>query len=201
MLTKAERAAISAAISQAESQTAGEIVCVLARASSDYAHVSGLWAAFAALVSPWIALALTHWSVERILALQIVVFIVCGWVFSWPAVRRALTPRAIQRTRAYRAAIEQFHARGLTQSPNRMGVMIFVSLAEHYARIIADDGVAERVDQKEWQQAVDMLVAHAREERIGAGFVAAIERCGAILARHAPPDGTGDTLPNRIYVI
>lgn len=201
MLTKAEREKISVAIGEAESRTAGEIVCVLARASSDYAYVSGLWAAFVALLSPWVALALTHWSVERILALQIVVFIVAAVAFSWPPARRALTPRAIRRTRAHRAAMEQFYARGLTQSPNRMGVMIFVSLDEHYARIVADDGVAARVEQKEWQSAVDGLVAHLREGRIGEGFVAAIEKCGAILAEHAPPDGTGDTLPNRVYVI
>lgn len=201
MISNAERARIADAIRAAEGRTSGEIVCVLARSSSDYTYVPELWAAFLALVSPWIALALTHWSVERILALQIVIFIVAMLVLSWAPLRRALTPRAIQRTRAHRAAMEQFYARGLTQTPNRMGVMIFVSMEEHYARIVADDGVAARVEQRQWQEAVDVLIDHLRENRIADGFVAAIEKCGAILAAHAPPDGSGDTLPDRVYVI
>ncbi len=201
MISNSERARIADAIRAAEGRTSGEIVCVLARSSSDYTYVPELWAAFLALVSPWIALALTHWSVERILALQIVIFIVAMLVLSWAPLRRALTPRAIQRTRAHRAAMEQFYARGLTQTPNRMGVMIFVSMEEHYARIVADDGVAARVEQRQWQEAVDVLIDHLRENRIADGFVAAIEKCGAILAAHAPPDGSGDTLPDRVYVI
>ena len=36
---------------------------------------------------------------------------------------------------------------------------------------------------------------------ITAGFVAAIERCGAVLATYAPPDGTANELPDRLYVI
>jgi hypothetical protein len=33
------------------------------------------------------------------------------------------------------------------------------------------------------------------------GFYAAIERCTAVLATHAPPDGSADGLPDRLYVI
>ena len=68
-------------------------------------------------------------------------------------------------------------------------MLIFVSLAERYARIVADDGIAARVPQSQWQGAVDALVAHMREGRIADGFVAAIERCGAVLAEPFPGRG------------
>jgi len=40
-----------------------------------------------------------------------------------------------------------------------------------------------------------------REGRIADGFVAAIERCGAVLATHAPPADPPDRLPDRIFVL
>jgi len=35
--------------------------------------------------------------------------------------------------------------------------VIFVSLAEHYAPIIADEGIARKVHHSEWQAAIDAL--------------------------------------------
>ena len=74
-------------------------------------------------------------------------------------------------------------------------------MAEHYARVIADEGIAQKVHQAEWQAAIDTLIEHIRNGRVAAGFVAAIERCGAILAMHAPPDGSPNELPDRLCVI
>ena len=64
-----------------------------------------------------------------------------------------------------------------------------------------DDGTAQKVHQAEWQAAIDTLIKHIRNGQVAAGFVAAIERCGAILAMHAPPDGSPNELPDRLYVI
>ena len=200
-MTKADRAVIAAAIRAAEQRTSGQIVCVLARSSSDYSHVSVLWAALAALISPWPLIVFTQQSVQRIFFIQIAVFLAAALVLSWSPVRMALVPRAVRRARAHRAAVEQFFARGLTRTKGRTGVLIFVSLAERYARIVADEGIASKVKNAEWQAAVDALTAHFRDGRLVEGFVAAIERCGAVLAAHAPPHGAGDELPDRIYVM
>jgi putative membrane protein len=200
-MTNADRAAIAAAIRAAEQRTSGQIVCVLARSSSDYSHVSVLWAALAALISPWPLIVFTQQSVQRIFFIQIAVFLAAALVLSWSPVRMALVPRAVRRARAHRAAVEQFFARGLTRTKGRTGVLIFVSLAERYARIVADEGIASKVKNAEWQAAVDALTAHFRDGRLVEGFVAAIERCGAVLAAHAPPHGAGDELPDRIYVV
>ena len=74
-------------------------------------------------------------------------------------------------------------------------------MAEHYARIVADKGIASKVGQADWQEAVNTLTQHLREGRIAAGFVAAIERCGTVLASHAPPADSRDELPDRIFVL
>jgi putative membrane protein len=115
-------------------------------------------------------------------------------------VRLALVPGALRRARAHRAALEQFVLRRVAHTKHRTGVLIFVSLAERYARIVADEGIAQKVHAAEWQAAVDALVGHMREGRIAAGFTAAIERCAAVVEAHAPPDGSANELPNRLYV-
>jgi putative membrane protein len=200
-LTNHDHAAVAAAIREAEKHTCGQIVCVLAHASSAYAHVPILWSSLLALFTPWPLIYFTQWSVQRIFVAQLVVFLIAGLVFSWAPLRILLVPRAVRRARAHRAALEQFVLRGISRTGNRCGVLIFISLAEHYARIIADEGVAQKVHAAEWQTAIDALTMHMRDGRIAAGLIAAIERCGAVLAEHAPPDGSANELPDRLYVI
>ena len=129
---------------------------------------------------------------------QLAVFLIAALAVSWMPLWLLLVPKPVQRASAHRAALEQFVRSG---TRNRTGVLIFVSLAEHYVRIVADEAIAQKVHGSEWQPAVDALTAHMRIGRIAAGLIAAIERCGAVLAEHAPPDGSGDELPNRLYVI
>jgi len=136
--TREDYDAVSAAIREAERHTCGQIVCVFARSSSDYAYVPILWASVLALLVPWPLIDFTLWTVQRIFLLQLVVFIVAAFIFSWTPLRLALVPRPIQRVRAHRAALEQFVIRRVTHTRNRCGILIFVSLAEHYARVIAD---------------------------------------------------------------
>jgi putative membrane protein len=199
--TKEDHEAVSAAIREAEKRTCGQIVCVLATSSSNYAYVPILWASVLALLIPWPLIDFTQWTVQRIFLLQLVVFILAGFIFSWMPLRLALVPPALRRARAHRAALEQFVLRHVTHTHNRSGILIFVSMAEHYARVIADEGIAQKVNNAEWQVAIDVLIRHIRDGRIAAGFVAAIQRCGAVLAAHAPPDGSADELPDRLYVI
>ena len=140
--------------------------------------------------------------VFRILSLQIAVFLVATAVLCLPRVRVGLVPRSARRAVAHRAALEQFAIRGIAHRKDRNGILIFVSLAERYARIIADDGIAGRVPQSEWQGAIDALVTHMRDGRIADGFIVAIEKCGNVLATHFPSnDEDRNELRDRIYVI
>jgi putative membrane protein len=199
-LTAEDHAAVAAAIAAAEKKTSAQFVCVLARASSAYVHIPIIWATVLALLTPWPLIQFTEWSVQRIFLIQLVVFIVFALIFSWMPLRLALVPGAVKRARAHRAALEQFVLRRVAHTRHRTGVLIFVSLAERYARILADEGIAQKVHGAEWQAAVDTLVGHMRERRIAAGFTAAIERCAAVAEAHAPPDGSPNELPNRLYV-
>jgi putative membrane protein len=201
-ISEHDRERISAAIRAAEAKTSGEIVCVLAQTSADATGLPILLAALAALALPWLLVAVTALTVHRILLLQAVVFFALAMVLCLPRVRVALLPRAARRAVAHRVAIEQFTIRGIARKKDRSGILIFVSLAEHYARIVADTGIAARVSQSEWQGAVDALVVHCSSGRVADGFISAIDTCGTVLAAHFPRTAASrDELPDRIYVI
>jgi putative membrane protein len=197
-----DRQRISGAIRAAEAMTSGEIVCVLAHASSDTTALPVLIAAVAALALPWLLMAFTAMTVHQLLLLQVALFFVLLITLCSPRVRVALIPRKARRHMAYRVAMEQFSTRGLARKKGPSGILIFASLAEHYARIIANDRIAALVPQSAWQAAVDALVAHAREGHIANGFVAAINLCGLELASHFPrTEATRNELPDQIYLI
>jgi putative membrane protein len=197
-----DRERISSAIRAAEARTSGEIVCVLAQSSTDATALPVLIAALAALALPWGLVAATTMTVQRILSLQLIVFFALLVLLCWPRVRTALMPRRARRAAAHRVAMAEFASRGIARKKDRSGILIFVSLAERYARIIADEGIAARVPQSGWQGAVDALAAHMRDGRIADGFIAAIDLCGNELATHFPRAATSrDELPDRIYVI
>ncbi len=201
-ISEHDRERIAAAIRAAETKTSGEIVCVLADTSTDAIGLPILLATFAALALPWALMAATALPVRSILLLQVITFIVLASVLCLPQIRVALLPRRARRALAHRVAVEQFSIRGIARKKDRNGILIFVSLAEHYARIIADVGIASSVPHAQWQGDVDTLVANCWHGRVADGFIAAIEICGSVLATHFPrTDDSRDELPDRIYVI
>ena len=201
-ISKEDHDRITNAIRSAEAKTSGEIVCVLTQTSS---HATGLpifIATIVALAVPWLLTAFTAMTVYRILLLQIFTFVALLMLLCLPRVRVALMPHRARRAMAYRFAMEQFTNRGLARSRNEPGILIFVSLTERYARIIAGPEIAARVPQARWQEAVDALIAHTRNGRVADGFIAAIQMCGNELAKHFPPaDLNRNELPDRLYVI
>jgi putative membrane protein len=202
ILSEAGQRRVSAAIKSAEAKTSGEIVCVLARASSNYMSFTTAWSALISLIAPWFLIALTNLSVQRIFLAQIVIFVVLFLALSELTLQRVLIPRAFRRATAHRAAMEQFMIRGMARKKNRASVLIFASLAEHYARIVADDGIASKVDRSIWQEAVQSLLDRAGAGDIAEGFVIAVEKCGLVLAEHFPPEPDQEQqLPDRIYLI
>lgn len=202
MISQADKARIADAIRAAEARTSGEIFCVIARHSSDYRLVPLAWAAAVALLVPAPLIYLTLWPATLIYLIQLITFIVVALVLAVPAIRFHIVPRRTQRERAHVEAMRQFFAHGLHHTENRTGVLIFASVAERYAEIVADAGIDAKVTPEIWEQAIAALIAAIKAGRAGDGFVAAIERCGAVLAQHFPPGALNrDELPNKLVEI
>jgi putative membrane protein len=202
MVSESDRSRIAGAIRAAEARTAGEIFCVIARHSSDYRLVPIAWAAAIALLIPLPLVSLTRLPGAIVYLAQLVAFLVAALALSHPRVRFRIVPRRAKHERAHAEAMRQFFAQGLDKTEHRTGVLIFASTAERYAEIVADAGINEKVTPQVWSEAIDALTAAIKAGRPADGFVAAIERCGAVLAAHFPPGAfKRDELPDKLLQI
>ncbi len=201
-ITEADRARVRAAVEAAESKTAGEIFTVIAGVSDDYRIVPLLWATLAALLVPLPLLlagffsdpwtypgddSMAGFSAVFVYLVQLVVFVLLAVVLSLPAIRVHLVPRSLKEDRAHALAVQQFLAHGLHMTEERTGVLIFISLREHYAEIVADAAIAKKVDQAVWDAAMRDLLAEIKAGRLADGLIAAVGHTGAVLAEHFPP--------------
>jgi putative membrane protein len=193
---------IEAALRAAQSRSSCQIVCVLARASSDYETLPLIWSVLIALIAPWPLLVFTEIPAERIYLIQLALFLVAIAVLSLPRLRPLLTPSRIRRANAHRAALEQFALRGVAHGEDRNGVLIYVSLAEHFARVIADEGAAKVIAQSEWQALVNQLLGDMKGGATAEALIGAATRCGDLLAQRFPPrDGVARPMFHRFHII
>ena len=202
-LNETEKERLRARIEEAEKQTSGELVTVIAGQSDPYAYIPLLWASVVALsVLPLAGLANLQLDLSAISILQLATFLVLAFAFRWPPLKMRLIPKAVKLRRAARSAREQFLEQGLHHTENRSGVLIFVSVAERYVEILADKGINDRVDQAQWDAIVADFVKAVKAGEIAQGFEKAVAACGALLAEHFPAKpGDKNELPDHLIEI
>jgi len=202
MISEADNRRIVAAIRAAEAKTSGEIYCVIARACGEHHLVPIAWAALLAFAVPWPLIHFTKWPAGIIYLVQLATFMAAAVVLSLPMIRFRIVPRRRLHGRAHVVAMQQFLAQGIHLTEKRTGVLIFASGAERYAEIIADSGINAKVTPDAWAGAVAAMVSAIKAGRPSDGFVAAIELCGAQLARNFPPGELNpNELPDRVVEI
>lgn len=196
-LTTADHERIADAIRQAEAATSGEIYCVVARSSDDYFYPAAYHLTLAfAFVSGIAAFVIDGWwatlGLSQFMAAVLLSFCTAFFLLGMmPGLRIYFVPRRLRYRQAHENAVKQFLARNVHRTGARTGVLIFVSLAERYATVIADSGIDEKVPQSAWNEIVGHLIAHARRDELTEGFIAAIAGAGVLLATNFPV-GAGD---------
>jgi putative membrane protein len=191
-LSREEHDRISTAIQTAEACTSGEIYCVLARSSGSYffpaafAVLAGILVASvpAAILLEyfWLSLRIPWFVAAQLLAVACSLGIL--WRFS--ALRVRLVPHRLRFRMAHDNARKQFLARNVHVTDRRTGVLVFVSLEERYAEIVADSGISDRIAQQVWNDIVTDLIVAAKSKRLAEGYIAAIAAIGDLLAKHFP---------------
>lgn len=202
LMSEADQRRVTESIVAAEAKTSGEIVAVVAAESSSYLYAPFLWAALGALFVPWPLIYFTWMSVQWIYTIQLLAFFGLLVAFLPRRMRYRLVPGFAKRAQAHKRAVEQFLAQNMHTTENRTGVLIFVSVAEHYAEVLADSGIEKKVEKGTWKRIVDKLTSEIGVGRPAEGFVAAVEASGALLAEHFPPCAVdANELPNRLIVL
>lgn len=207
-----DRKRIADTIAEAESRTSGEIVAVVTAASDSYQFIAFLWAAVAALIVPLPLMLTSHWtgpetaassvSLVEVYLLQLATFAIVAAILLLTPLRIRVVPGRVKRARAHRNAVEQFLAQNLHTTRGRTGVLLFVSIAERHAEVIADEGIYAKVPAEVWDDVVHVLVDNIKAGAPVEGFLQAIRLSGALLAEHFPPaKHECDELPNHLIVL
>ncbi|MFN4112704.1 MAG: TPM domain-containing protein [Sphingomonadaceae bacterium] len=221
-LDEAGHAIVSQAVTEAEAHTAGEIVTVLSDRSHGYADVVLAWAAlaaftamsvFAAVPKPFIDLwdrligGWTHvWTTGELasmtIALGLIAFAVTCAIL-WPDRLRFLAaPGPLKTFRVHLRAVKHFKVGAERRTHGRTGVLIYLSLKEHRAEIVADEAIATLVTPEVWGDAMADMLAHIREGHIAEGIAAGVRDVGVVLAQHFPRDENDvNELPDRLIEV
>lgn len=191
-LTQEQHQSLADRIRAAEARTRGEIYCVVARASDSYAYPAALMLALGTIlvsvpVAIWLDRSWLGLSHLTLVLLQLAALAVaCLVLWAMPRLRILLVPRRLRYLRAHDNALKQFLAHNVHVTEQRTGVLIFVSLSERYAEVVADSGIHDKVPQEEWNAIVERLVAAASADRLAEGLADAVDRAGALLSGHFP---------------
>ncbi len=218
LLSEEERKAVSAAVSEAEKKTAGEIVPVIATASDRYERAEDLVAlvtALAAVAATWTQFQRlkpsADWNGDPELAIHlpyVLAIFVGGWALGLllarllPWVKRLAVSRKVRTARVLFAARQAFDALHVKGTKGSTGVVIYVSLFERRVCVWADRSVSEKIPEAEWKEACEGLTRSLHEGKAKDGFIEAIRRIGDVLAKHFPlqPDDKNE-LSNELRIL
>lgn len=218
-LSESEHAAVSEAVAKAERRSDGEIVTIIAPRSDAYHDVGLHYAVLAMLLVPGVLALLPQALIDRLLALLLgwnaelargmlmmllfallaLVFLIVRFALAWMPLRMALTPASTKNRRVRRRALELFRVSADQRTSGRTGVLLYLSLLEHRAELIADQAIHSRVEPEIWGEAMAILIEKVKAGRAGEGMALAVEKIGAVLADHLPPSGGNpNELPDRL---
>ncbi|HTN31284.1 MAG TPA: TPM domain-containing protein [Pseudomonas sp.] len=202
LLNAQEQQQVAEAIARVERDTDAELVTVLAAQADDYRYITLLWAGLLALLLPGLFnLFGDWWSARQLLLAQWLGFVVLALLFGLPFLRVRLTPRVVRHWRAANLARRQFLEQKLHHTEGDVGMLIFVSEAEHYVEILVDRGIASRIDDAAWQAQVDRFTRRVRQGQVLQGFLDCIEGCGAVLREQLPATHPHNQLADRLIIL
>jgi uncharacterized membrane protein len=95
-------------------------------------------------------------------------------------------------------ALALFADHGVWDTEENCGVLIYVNLAEHKVDIVADRGIARKIEQATWDAICRTMTGHFAQGRFHDGTVGAIGEVNALLRTHFPAEGPGQNeLPDQ----
>jgi putative membrane protein len=217
--SEADHALVTAAVAEAERNSDGEIVIIVAPRSDAY-HDAGLHYAVLGMLLVPVALAvvpqgLLDWGLGLVfgwnaaptraaLALLLfvklaVIFLIIRYALAYMPLRMALTPGSTKTRRVRRRAVELFKVAAERRTKGRTGILLYVSLLERRAEIVADEAIHSRVTAEIWGEAMAVLIDQVKAGRPGEGVAAAVGKMGAVLAECLPPTlDNPNELPDRL---
>jgi putative membrane protein len=203
IFTSEENDRISRAIAEAESSTGGEIVTAIIPESDDYAFRELL---FAVMVGSLVFIAVSLFApffqsvLDRLFWVEGAAFLpmtlgliafaagnIAYILVQIPAIDRMVIGKALMAEAVRRRALRHFMESGCSETVDRTGVLLFISILERRVELVADKGINDVVAPDTWDRIVSSLVRGIRDNKTADAVSTAVREIGAVLAEHVPP--------------
>ncbi len=217
-----DHALVTAAVAEAELTTSGEIVTVLAERSDGYSDIALAWAALAAFTAMSVFAMWPGWFLGRLDAIignwgsewsigaqftlligfGLLVFFLIWAIQLWDRAKYALIPGPVKTSRVHERAIKHFKVGAERRTHGRTGILIYLSMREHRAEIVADEPIAEIVSVEVWGEAMADMLIEIKQGKIADGMAAGVHDVGRVLSEHFPrAEDDENELPDRLIEV
>lgn len=208
-LTVEEQERIKSTVQRAEQQTRAEIVPMIVPRSGFYRdaqHWAGLVLAMTVLTvlltceSLWLPWGWHASNAAWLVLATILAYGIGSWFGTLGPVIRLFTSRERMRHKVRLRAEQGFVRHAISQTRERTGVLILLSVLERQIYVLPDRLLAQQVPADRWSQVVQAAVARLKTRDIAGGLCEGIEQCGRLLAEICPsrPGDNPDELSNQL---
>lgn len=201
IFSETDREQIVSAVKTAEGNTAGEIVPYVVAHSDDYEVTlwrGGLSLSLLVLTALLLVRVFTPlWLDLRFAQTAALILLAQGMgmlaVFFVPGLKRFFAGRELIEQCVTRRATQAFLSEEIFKTRDRTGILIFLSLLEHKVVVMGDAGINAKVEQRDWDDVVQRLVAGMRAGEPAQALITAIQKCGELLQRKGVTRRPDDT--------
>jgi len=189
-------AALTDAVRELEACSCAEVVIEVRSRSGSYAHADARFAALLAFLA-LIVLIFSPWPVAPVwVVIDVAVAYLLGLLIAKrsDSVRRLMTSERERAAQVRTVASSVFFERGVANTENESGVVIYHGMLERRIEILADRGVLLAVPALEWNTLIAGARTRTADLRVLVEVVLALK---PLLERHFPlRDGDRDELAN-----
>ncbi|MBI5268023.1 MAG: hypothetical protein HY851_12415 [candidate division Zixibacteria bacterium] len=193
--------AIEEAVRKAESATCGELAVTITPRSRRWLweriEVASVMGAVAMLISLWFTRQ-NDWGVYYNYS-QGLLWGIIGFALAYVTAKPVYQRPERRRKAVWKHALEHFQR--LTPTKGKTGVLIFISLEEGQAAVLADTGIATKLATDYWDNPHRLISDAMKSGKHVEGIIAAVNAIGTELARHFPreQDDTNE-LPDTVTI-
>jgi putative membrane protein len=210
-----DRDVIKNAIVEAEQNTSGEIIPVIASVSGRYDRAEDIFGLLFSLVCVAIGWTVFHkitpaesWSSFDfgLIAILLTLFLsfIIGVLLThfFPVLRLPFINKKEQEEEVDRAAAAAFQQNKLRNTQDSTGILIYISVYEHQVKVLGDDGISAKLMESDWEHICDAIIKDFKEKQYTNGIVEGINLSGKLLTQHFPAKAEDkDELANELVII
>ena len=208
-LTAEEQERIRLAVHAAEQRTSAEIVPMIVVRSGlyrDAQHWAGLTLALSVLTvlltaeTLWLPWGWHAANAAWLVLATVFTYVLGAWLGTLAPIIRLFTSTERMRHKVRLRAERGFAQHAVSQTRERTGVLIMLSILERQIYVLPDQPLAQRVPIERWSQVVQAAVERLKTGDITSGLCQGVERCGLLLAEICPvrPGDNPDELPDEL---